>query len=178
MMDKNTNSLQMVIPTKKKGIYGQCQECRMPDCGTCRDKKKFGGPGKLKKSCMKRHCTMLHEMSLNGSTVPTLSKTEVLRDLLTSNYVKLGDFPDKPIPPEVHCTWVAPIPCATQKAVSHHPPSSSTESQNQSNLRGWQSLFSFNFLLPLQHSETTSTGSKGNSRIHQWQHTSISFPSD
>ena len=55
--------------SNKKMRCGQCQECRMPDCGTCkfyRDKKKFGGPGKLKKSCVKHHCTMLHETSLNA----------------------------------------------------------------------------------------------------------------
>ena len=109
----------------KKKRYGQCQECRMPNCGTCRDKKKFGGPGKLMKSCMKRHCTMLHETSLNGSTVPTLSKTEVLRDLLTSNYVKLGDLPDKPIPPEVLELLQSPVQPKKQ-CTSHHPPSSSS----------------------------------------------------
>ena len=156
--------------SNKKKRCRQCQECRMPDCGTCkfcRDKKKFGGPGKLKKSCVKRHCTMLHETSLNGSAVPTLNKTEVLRDLLTSpNYVKLGDFPDKPIPPEVLELLQSPVQPKKQCDITHAP-SSSTESQNPTNLRGWQLLFSFNFLLPLQHSERTSTGSKGNSRIRQ-----------
>ena len=73
--------------SSKKKRCGRCQERRMPDCGTCkfcRDKKKFGGPGKLKKSCVKRHCTMLNETVPNGSAVPMLSKTEVLRDLLIS----------------------------------------------------------------------------------------------
>ena len=73
--------------SNKKKRCGRCQECRMPDCGTykfCRGKKKFGGPGKLKKSCVKRHCTMLNETVPNGSAMPMLSKTEVLRDLLIS----------------------------------------------------------------------------------------------
>ena len=76
------------------------------------------------------------------------------------------------------CTGVAPISHASKKALWHHPPPSSTELQNPTNLRRWQLLFSLNFLLPLQHSERTSTGAKGNSRIHQWQCTSISFPGD
>ena len=109
--------------SNKKKRCGQCQECRMPDCGTCkfcRDKKKFGGPGKLKKSCVKRHCTMLDETSLNGSAVPTLSKMEVLRDLLTSpNYVKLGDFPDKPIPPEVLELLQSPVQPKKQCDITH-----------------------------------------------------------
>lgn len=109
--------------SSKKKRCGRCQECRMPDCGTCkfcRDKKKFGGPGKLKKSCVKRHCTMLHEIVPNGSAVPMLSKTEVLRDLLTStNYVKLGDFPDKPIPPDVLKLLQPPMQAKKRCDITH-----------------------------------------------------------
>ncbi len=35
----------------------QCDGCVKPDCGkcgNCRDKKKFGGPGKRKKPCMEK----------------------------------------------------------------------------------------------------------------------------
>ena len=44
----------------KQGRCGQCLGCKAPDCAICkfcRDKKKFGGPGKLKKCCVNRHCT-------------------------------------------------------------------------------------------------------------------------
>ena len=36
----------------------QCKGCQSVDCGVCvfcKDKKKFGGPGK-KKACIKRSC--------------------------------------------------------------------------------------------------------------------------
>ena len=39
----------------------QCDGCVKPDCGKCGnciDKKKFGGPGKRKKGCMEKKCTM------------------------------------------------------------------------------------------------------------------------
>ena len=45
---------------KKRKRCGQCQECQADDCGECRhciDMPKFGGPGKRKKCCIKRHCT-------------------------------------------------------------------------------------------------------------------------
>ena len=35
----------------------QCDGCVKPDCGkcgNCKDKKKFGGPGKRKKGCMEK----------------------------------------------------------------------------------------------------------------------------
>ena len=38
----------------------QCQGCLRSDCGdctNCKDKKKFGGPGKKKKACIKRLCS-------------------------------------------------------------------------------------------------------------------------
>ena len=36
----------------------QCQECLRSDCGdctNCKDKKKFGGPGKKKKVCIREY---------------------------------------------------------------------------------------------------------------------------
>lgn len=37
----------------------QCEGCLSVDCGVCvycKDKKKFGGPGKKKKGCIRRTC--------------------------------------------------------------------------------------------------------------------------
>ena len=41
---------------------GRCKQCNAEDCGQCNNcvdnyKKKFGGPGKKKKGCVKRKCT-------------------------------------------------------------------------------------------------------------------------
>lgn len=38
---------------------GQCTGCKMEECGSCaycKDMKKFGGPGKKKKACIRRKC--------------------------------------------------------------------------------------------------------------------------
>lgn len=38
---------------------GECENCQQVDCGICRfckDKPRFGGPGRLKQSCIKRKC--------------------------------------------------------------------------------------------------------------------------
>lgn len=40
---------------------GLCEGCLAKDCMICkfcRDKKKYGGPGKLKQCCVKKKCTM------------------------------------------------------------------------------------------------------------------------
>lgn len=45
---------------------GVCDNCKQADCGLCmycRDKPRFGGPGKLKQSCLKRKCTRLGSSS-------------------------------------------------------------------------------------------------------------------
>ena len=37
----------------------QCEGCLAKDCGVCincKDMKRYGGPGKKKKACMKRNC--------------------------------------------------------------------------------------------------------------------------
>lgn len=118
------NQIQQQSLQGNKRRCGQCNGCKALDCTVCkfcRDKKKFGGPGKLKKCCIKRVCTRNTAikkiqnntqpsnpresgslLNANNTMVPSLTKTEIIRDSLTSpNYVKLGDFPDKPIPPEV-----------------------------------------------------------------------------
>ncbi|TMS22808.1 Lysine-specific demethylase 2A [Larimichthys crocea] len=45
------------LPTNKK--CKRCEACMRPECGECnfcRDMKKFGGPGKLKQTCVLRQC--------------------------------------------------------------------------------------------------------------------------
>ena len=48
-----------MIKGRKRKRCGQCGGCTAADCGSCkycRDKKKFGGPDRLKQSCVKRVC--------------------------------------------------------------------------------------------------------------------------
>lgn len=45
---------------------GVCDNCKQADCGLCmycRDKPRFGGPGRLKQSCLKRKCIRLSSSS-------------------------------------------------------------------------------------------------------------------
>ena len=48
------------VGTRKRGKCGDCQGCtEQHDCGTCincKDKPKFGGPGRKKQCCIKRKC--------------------------------------------------------------------------------------------------------------------------
>jgi hypothetical protein len=51
-------------PKKKLARCLECPACVQEDCGkceNCKDKKKFGGSGKLKKSCINRECENLQE---------------------------------------------------------------------------------------------------------------------
>ncbi|XP_065893030.1 lysine-specific demethylase 2B-like isoform X2 [Dysidea avara] len=47
-------------PTSRR--CGLCENCLLADCGKCRfckDKPRFGGPGKLKQACSKKKCLQL-----------------------------------------------------------------------------------------------------------------------
>ena len=49
---------------------GDYDGCNSSDCGSCkycRDKKKYGGPGRLKKACLRRVCM---NMSMNDLSQP------------------------------------------------------------------------------------------------------------
>ena len=49
-----------------------CSGCPAKDCGrctACRDKIKFGGPGKLKQCCIERKCIKI--VSTLSATIPT-----------------------------------------------------------------------------------------------------------
>ena len=56
----------------------QCDGCVKPDCekcGNCKYKKKFGGPGKRKKACMEKLCTMgIHKYMVTDAASLFLSK--------------------------------------------------------------------------------------------------------
>ena len=54
-----------VDPRKFRSRCGSCVNCQRPDCGecrTCKDKKKFGGPGRLKQACLNRVCFKLPKL--------------------------------------------------------------------------------------------------------------------
>ena len=64
---------------KKTKRCGQCEGCRTSDCTTCKyckDKKKFGGPGRLKKPCAKRFCTAKTVPSSIQSRTKSLPSTK------------------------------------------------------------------------------------------------------
>ena len=47
---------------RRRSRCGVCAGCVREDCGECshcRDKKKFGGPGKKKQACSARRCTQI-----------------------------------------------------------------------------------------------------------------------
>ena len=54
----------------KQKRCGRCYGCRAKDCGVCLDKKKFGGPNRLKQCCIHKKCAgykdMVHKQSLDA----------------------------------------------------------------------------------------------------------------
>lgn len=102
----------------KQRRCGECQGCTTPDCAICKfckDKKKFGGPGKLKKCCIKRNCTGIpsttsiipqsneahHSNTRQKDAVATTTSKAAINQT-PLQYSELGDFPNKPIPRESH----------------------------------------------------------------------------
>ena len=52
-------------PKITKYRCGACDGCMRQECGecgNCRDKKRFGGPGSRKQACSKRRCLYAHEV--------------------------------------------------------------------------------------------------------------------
>ena len=47
----------------KRARCGECAGCTVSSCKYCRDSRKFGGPGKLKKACTQRICTNMQPPS-------------------------------------------------------------------------------------------------------------------
>ncbi len=64
-------------PGSKRKRCGECEGCSSDDCGQCkycRDMKRFGGPGRLKKSCILKKCKRI---SVNSSGT---SNTKLVTD--------------------------------------------------------------------------------------------------
>lgn len=54
----------MTVIVNKSASCGNCEGCIRPDCGTClncKDKKKFGGPGRKKQACKTKTCVKMSE---------------------------------------------------------------------------------------------------------------------
>jgi len=60
--------IRLCCTGKKRKRCGECAGCMAIDCGSCKfchDKPKFGGQGKMKKPCINRKCSNLHEVGGN-----------------------------------------------------------------------------------------------------------------
>ena len=54
----------------KRPRCGNCSGCLNLDCLQCRnclDQKRYGGPGRLKKACIKRQCVMMTQLTASGA---------------------------------------------------------------------------------------------------------------
>lgn len=73
------------VPVTRRGRCGQCEGCKAKDCGTCKfckDKRTYGGPGRLKKSCVARQCQGKLQPSINVPTTPIVSSGQDKRNQL------------------------------------------------------------------------------------------------
>lgn len=62
MCSLNFCYLVLLATGRKRKRCGECSGCLAIDCGSCKfclDKRKFGGPGKKKKSCVQKACLNL-----------------------------------------------------------------------------------------------------------------------
>ena len=56
------------MPCDSNTPHTGCSACMKPDCGDCKfclDKRKFGGPGKLKTRCKQRTCEVTYKIKKN-----------------------------------------------------------------------------------------------------------------
>ena len=89
---------------------GSCEGCinhnRTRDCRACRnclDQKRYGGPGKLKKACLKRLCLVLSSSSASpvsqAPTQPTVSQPASVSTINNPNHLPLDvPLPQHPMP--------------------------------------------------------------------------------
>ena len=91
---------------------GSCEGCinhnRTRDCRACRnclDQKRYGGPGKLKKACLKRLCLVLSSVNLpstsqsNAQPSPSLPNSSTISTVSIPNNLPLDvPLPQHPMP--------------------------------------------------------------------------------
>ena len=78
----------MEAPRRRRARCGACPGCREADCRTCpacRDMTKYGGPGRLKQSCVKRKCArptlpVAAACSVNNHNITINNRTLYLTD--------------------------------------------------------------------------------------------------
>ena len=78
------------IAGNKRTRCGMCDGCLTSDCGKCKycqDKKKFGGPGKLKKACLKRECHGMSQIAAHTNTSTITSSTSKIKNKYYNIYV-------------------------------------------------------------------------------------------
>ena len=81
---------------RRRGRCGQCDGCQRKDCGectTCKDMRKFGGEGRLKKECKQRVCTNTVPSSPDYTTntpPPSILETITRLKSLADKYRKHG----------------------------------------------------------------------------------------
>merc|ERR1719153_389111 len=86
-------------PMRKKRLprCKSCPECKADDCGGCRqclDMARFGGPGKLRKSCKyRRPCTKQYEQIPDTSAFKTVSSGSKEDDMKNSEYLLSSFLP-------------------------------------------------------------------------------------
>ena len=124
--DKPSNQPEIIATPKPEAIpvarkrrssarrvrCGSCEGCmnhnRTKDCRACRnclDQKRYGGPGKLKKACLKRLCLVLSSSSTSpasqASTQPAVSQTtsSTVSTINNTNHLPLDvPLPQHPMP--------------------------------------------------------------------------------
>ena len=124
--DKPSNQPEIIATPKPEAIpvarkrrssarrvrCGSCEGCmnhnRTKDCRACRnclDQKRYGGPGKLKKACLKRLCLVLSSSSTSpasqASTQPPVSQTtsSTVSAINNTNHLPLDvPLPQHPMP--------------------------------------------------------------------------------
>ncbi len=92
-----SSSLSHSVPKRARGSRcGKCEGCLRSDCGKCvycRDKPKYGGPGKKKQRCALRTCSDFERKGyLNQSHSLNSSASAKLEDLFYAEKAKVEDL--------------------------------------------------------------------------------------
>ena len=103
----NDNYFWLIVYTAqllpaRKGRCGHCIACTEPDCGvcsSCKDMKKFGGPGRKKKACIKRKC-------LGGKQNSTEKVQQIYINMVPCDFKNISIE----LTEAVRCTWISREP--------------------------------------------------------------------